>query len=121
MTVARRAVRDLHLRCSYPMRPDAIAASDTCQQAAESAVSRITTLPDGMFWYRCAKHEGLLADGSPGRIHDYITVLSGPPENGGCSCGCESQTTLTTERPDAGCSCGEADYGAPGHDGDPNA
>ncbi|WP_331758020.1 hypothetical protein OG225_41885 (plasmid) [Nocardia sp. NBC_01377] len=30
--------------------------------------------------------------------------------------------TATQDQPDVrGCSCGMADYGAPGHDGDPNA
>ena len=31
-------VTELYIRCSYPLRPDAIAASDTCQHPANTAV-----------------------------------------------------------------------------------
>jgi hypothetical protein len=55
-------VTELYVRCSYPMRPDAIAASDTCQHPANTAVRDA----DGNLWYRCLTHEGELSSGAFG-------------------------------------------------------
>lgn len=61
MTAATRMtpVTDLYVRCSYPLRPDVLAASDTCQHPANTAVRDA----DGNLWYRCPAHEGELRNG----------------------------------------------------------
>jgi hypothetical protein len=48
-----QAVSSLYVGCAFPMRDDAIAASDTCQKTANSAV-----MIDGNYYYRCPKHAG---------------------------------------------------------------
>lgn len=53
------SITELYVRCSYPMRPDAIAASDTCQHPANTAVRDA----DGNLWWRCPTHEGELSSG----------------------------------------------------------
>jgi hypothetical protein len=55
-----RPVTDLHVNCSYPMRPDTIAASDTCQHPANTAVRD----SEGNLWWRCPEHEGQLVLGT---------------------------------------------------------
>jgi hypothetical protein len=52
-------VTELYVRCSYPQRPDAMSASDTCQHPADTAVRDAK----GNLWYRCPTHEGKLASG----------------------------------------------------------
>jgi hypothetical protein len=59
------AVSDLYAECSYPMRPDAIAASDTCRRSATSAV---IDPENGTAYYRCARHKGLLVRQCPGEV-----------------------------------------------------
>lgn len=57
----KRNVTDLYVQCAFPMRPDAIAASDTCQRPATSAVEI------GTAWYwRCDQHMGLIRPGVKG-------------------------------------------------------
>ncbi len=58
-TTEMKPVTELYVRCSYPLRPDAIAASDTCQHLANTAVKDA----DGNYWYRCPSHEGELTSG----------------------------------------------------------
>lgn len=52
-------IAELYVRCSYPLRPDPLAASDTCQHPANTAV-RDT---EGNLWWRCPTHEGQLRNG----------------------------------------------------------
>jgi hypothetical protein len=52
-------VTDLYVGCSYPMRPDAIAASDNCRHPANTAVRDAA----GNLWWRCPTHEGELRNG----------------------------------------------------------
>lgn len=65
-------VTDLYVRCSYPLRPDAIAASDTCQHPANTAVR------DGKGWlfWRCPTHEGELRNGVFGE--EVVTEIPRP-------------------------------------------
>jgi hypothetical protein len=58
-------VTDLFVNCSYPMRPDAIAASDTCQKSATCAVIDPVSK---VAYFRCSGHKGLLRDGAQGEI-----------------------------------------------------
>ena len=67
-------VTELYVRCSYPLRPDAIAASDTCQHPADTAVRDA----EGNFWYRCPTHEGELASGVFGE--EVVTCVPRKPE-----------------------------------------
>jgi hypothetical protein len=53
-------VSELFVRCSYPQRPDAKEASDTCQDIANTAVQD----DEGRLLYRCPAHEGQLSPGS---------------------------------------------------------
>ena len=52
-------VINLYVRCSYPLRPDVLAASDTCQHPANTAVRNA----EGNLWWRCPTHEGELTNG----------------------------------------------------------
>jgi hypothetical protein len=47
----------LYVNCSFPMRADAIAASDTCQRFAKSGVVDPET---GNTYWRCDQHEGMV-------------------------------------------------------------
>lgn len=67
-------VIDLYVRCSYPMRPDAIAASDTCQHPANTAVRDA----EGNLWWRCRTHEGELRNGFFGE--EVVTEVPRPRE-----------------------------------------
>lgn len=69
-------VTELYVRCSYPLRPDAIAASDTCQHPADTAVRDA----DGNLWYRCPTHEGELRSGVFGE--EVVTRVPRKPEAG---------------------------------------
>jgi hypothetical protein len=69
-------VTELYVRCSYPMRPDAIAASDTCQHPASTAVRD----DKGWLWYRCPAHEGELRNGVPGA--EVVTCVPREKEDG---------------------------------------
>jgi hypothetical protein len=75
MTTEMTPVTELYVRCSYPMRPDAIAASDTCQHPADTAVRDA----DGNLWYRCPTHEGELSNG----VFGEEVVTSVPRETNG--------------------------------------
>jgi hypothetical protein len=69
----QRAVMDLYVNCSYPTVPDPIAASDTCQKPAVSAVVD----PDnGNMYYRCPEHRRQLRDGVHGRVRYLVPVTS---------------------------------------------
>lgn len=58
-----RSVSDLYVQCSYPMRPNAIAASDCCRGPATSAVD------SGDAWYwRCDEHLGFVSEGVEGNV-----------------------------------------------------
>ena len=58
------AIIELYVNCSYPMRPDVIAASDTCQHPADTAVQDTA----GNSWYRCREHRGQLRPGVRGKV-----------------------------------------------------
>lgn len=75
MTTEMTPVADLFVRCSYPMRPDAIAASDTCQHPADTAVRD----DQGNLWYRCPTHEGELSNG----VFGVDVVTSVPRQENG--------------------------------------
>src|SRR6185437_9460141 len=59
LAVKMTPVTELYVRCSYPMRSDAIAASDTCQHPANTAVRDFK----GWLFWRCPTHEGELTNG----------------------------------------------------------
>lgn len=61
-------VTDLYLECMYPMRPDALAASDCCRQRASTAVER----PDRMITWRCSEHRGLIKGDLTGPVHETV-------------------------------------------------
>jgi hypothetical protein len=61
-------VTELYVRCSYPRRPDAIAASDTCQHPANTAVQDA----EGNLWWRCPTHEGELTLGVSGEVVTHV-------------------------------------------------
>jgi len=67
-------VADLYVQCSYPMRPDAITASDNCRGPASTAVQDA----GGNSWWRCPVHEGRLADGTPGKVVASVPRHSAP-------------------------------------------
>lgn len=58
------------VKCSYPMRDDAIAANDCCGAAASSVV----LTEDGSQMYRCNEHEGLIRGDKTGMSSDYIKI-----------------------------------------------
>lgn len=68
-------ITELYVRCSYPLRPDAIAASDTCQHPANTAVRDA----EGVLWWRCPTHEGELASGVFGE--EVVTRVARKKEN----------------------------------------
>ena len=57
-------ITDLYVKCSYPMKPRTLAASDMCQKPASTGV----TDKDGNIWYRCPKHLGQLGPGVAGKV-----------------------------------------------------
>lgn len=75
MTTETTPVAELYVRCSYPMRPDALAASDTCQQSADTAVRDA----GGNLWWRCPAHEGKLRDGIYGEEVVREIARDAPP------------------------------------------
>lgn len=60
-------VHELHVLCSYPTRPDVIAASDTCRRPAESAVAS----GDNRL-YRCGVHRGLVRGTITGEVSEHV-------------------------------------------------
>lgn len=58
-------VSQLYVGCSLAMRPDALAASDTCRALAVGAVQD----SEGNYWYRCTTHR------------DLVTVFGGPDKD----------------------------------------
>lgn len=56
------AVRDGYKQCAFPMRPNAKAMSDCCQQHALTVVEH----PDGSFTWRCYEHEGMVDSSTTG-------------------------------------------------------
>lgn len=66
--LVEKRVTDMYVNCSLPMRPDAIAASDTCQKPANSA-----TLDTNNAWmYRCETHKSIRSDGTWGETSDTV-------------------------------------------------
>jgi hypothetical protein len=61
-----RLITDMYVNCSYPKVPGArvMAASDTCQHLATSAVQD----KDDCWYWRCPAHKGLRADGGTGPV-----------------------------------------------------
>ena len=68
--VAERRVSELFKECSFPMKADAIAASDNCRGHATSVVGT----PSGYWMYRCDKHVGLRSPGVTGTSRLTVTV-----------------------------------------------
>lgn len=68
-------VVDLYVECMYPMRPDALAASDCCRRPADTAVER----PDGMRTWRCPKHRGLIKGTETGPVHETVVTRQEVP------------------------------------------
>lgn len=66
-----RRVVDLYVNCSYPMREDVMAASDTCQQPADTAVG---DGPDRKM-YRCPEHRGLTRRNERGPVYTTVRVI----------------------------------------------
>jgi hypothetical protein len=63
----------MHKQCSFPMKPDAKAASDTCQHTALSGVVDA----DGITYWRCGEHVGLVDRDTLGEVVYEVPV---PPE-----------------------------------------
>jgi hypothetical protein len=80
-------VTELYVRCSYPLRPDAIAASDTCQHPANTAVRDVK----GNLWYRCPSHEGELTNG----VFGEAVVTSVPRKRAAPECPGTGQYAVT--------------------------
>ena len=68
-------ITDMYVQCMYPMRPDAIAASDCCRAPADTAVVR----PDGMSTWRCPGHRGLIKDEGIGPVVESVMRNVAPP------------------------------------------
>ena len=68
--VESKPVTSLYVKCSYPMRPNAVALSDMCQRSATTAVRTL----DGKFMYRCPTHEALLSEGGYGVVYHSVPV-----------------------------------------------
>lgn len=69
-------VKDLYVQCMFPMRPDAIAASDCCQAMADTAVER----RDGMQSWRCQEHRGLIKHDLSGPVHETVLTTADVPD-----------------------------------------
>jgi hypothetical protein len=69
------AITELYVRCSYPKRRDVLAASDTCQHPASTAVRDA----EGNLWWRCPTHEGQLRVGVPGEVVTRVPRKPGQP------------------------------------------
>jgi len=63
-----KLITDLHVMCSYPLKEDIKAASDSCQRLADSAVIR----PDGAAMYRCKTHRGLVEGEKVGKVVETV-------------------------------------------------
>lgn len=63
------AVMDLYVNCSYPIRDHAVAASDTCQKPAVSAV---VDPESSSMYYRCPEHRKQVRDGVYGRVRYLV-------------------------------------------------
>ena len=70
-------VTELYVRCSYPLRPDVLAASDTCQHPADTAVRDA----EGNLRWRCPTHEGELTNGVYGVEVVPISPARAPRES----------------------------------------
>lgn len=72
-----KPIADLFVNCSLQLRNfdrPGLAASDTCQQPADTAVE----LPSGNIMWRCPRHRGMrtLTIGDVGKVHTYIIIRS---------------------------------------------
>jgi hypothetical protein len=56
ISVEDTPVTGLYVNCSFPVREDVKAASDTCQHSADSAVR----VSDDVFGYRCPAHRHMI-------------------------------------------------------------
>lgn len=68
-----KPITSLFVSCSFPMRPDAIAASDTCQHPADSGVKD----DKGNLWWRCPDHRSMVKPGVQGEAHFAVTLREG--------------------------------------------
>jgi hypothetical protein len=64
------AITNRNVNCSFPMREDAIAISDTCQRHATSTVVG----PHEARYYRCPQHEGQYNPSTTGKVHYTMSV-----------------------------------------------
>ena len=71
--LVERRIVDMFMKCTYPMRPDVLAASDCCGKPAATAVLR----PDGMKTWRCPEHKGLVKDDETGEV--FESIMARPP------------------------------------------
>ncbi len=69
MTELKRVrVTDLYVSCSYPVRANALASSGNCGKYAQTAVR----CPDGILYYRCAGHRGMINADTIGHVHETV-------------------------------------------------
>lgn len=85
----RRPVVDLYKQCSFPLRSDAIAASDTCRAPAQTAVIDYSG-GEPVYWWRCTTHEGMITADKTGGVAHGVEVRrdEAPPRSRviGCTC-----------------------------------
>ena len=63
-------VTEMYVNCSFPMRPDVIAASDTCRHSADSAV----VMENGDLMWRCLDHGSMRKPGEQGEARYYVAA-----------------------------------------------
>jgi hypothetical protein len=68
-SVERVTVSSLYVGCTFPKREDVLAASDTCQHTANSAVEA----EPGVFTYRCSEHRGMVDKNRRGEVLWTVT------------------------------------------------
>ena len=68
----RKPVTSLYVKCSMPLRKDAVALSDMCGRSADTAVE----MPNGDFMFRCQMHRGVIGlhTAIPGPVHETVPV-----------------------------------------------
>lgn len=62
-------VPDLKVTCAFPMRHAVRSASDTCQGPATTA---IRVPPNGVAYYRCEEHRGMVDPINHGQVLDRV-------------------------------------------------
>ncbi len=68
--MVKKAISKLYVNCSFPLKPKAMAASETCQRPATSGVLN----PSGSLYYRCPQHEGQLDETTTGAVR-FMAVI----------------------------------------------